>query len=79
MLTEIQAQYIMTKSFPEFSLKSWAIYKDVYLFRVQYPIPEEKDFDPFFSVNKTTGEVRDFSVLVDGDINEIAALKWNDI
>lgn len=58
-------------------VKAWVQYKDVYLFRVEFPFEGEEDFDPFFSVDVNTGEVREFSVLTDGDLSEIAALTWN--
>lgn len=79
MLTESQAQIQVEKALPGIKVKAWTRYQDLYLIRVEYPSEEEKDWDPFFSVDILTGEVYEFSVLTDGDINEIAALKWTDI
>lgn len=36
-----------------------------FIFQINGPDPLEGNLDPFFSVNKTTGEFRDFSI-VDG-------------
>jgi hypothetical protein len=77
MLTEEQAQAQLEKTLPEVPIKAWARYDDLYLFRVEHPSSLEADWDPFFSVDSFSGEVRDFSVLTDGDISEIAALEWN--
>lgn len=49
-------------------------YRDVYLFRVQFASEGEENYDPFFSVDVNTGEVKDFSVIDDGDLSEITAL-----
>lgn len=79
MLSEIQARDAITKAFPKTPIKAWTKYNNFYLFRVENPSEEEKDWDPFFSVNIDTGEVRDFSVLTDGNVSEIAKLKWTTI
>ena len=36
--------------------------------------PDEGIFDPFYSVDKTTGEVAKFSVFTDGDFDDIQDL-----
>jgi hypothetical protein len=79
MLTEIQARLKVKRFLPDAKVKSWAKYRHLYLYRVEYPSPLEKDFDPFFSVDSDTGTVRDFSVITDADISDIAALNWADI
>lgn len=79
MLTEAQAQALVEKALPGVPIKAWAQYGDLYLFRVQYPDLEEADFDPFFSVDTKTSEVKDFSVITDGNISDIAALDWKEV
>jgi len=71
MLTEEQATQIIKSAFLDGEIKAFIDYNGVYLFQVFSPDPLEGDQDPFFSVNQTTGELRDFSVMTDGDINEI--------
>lgn len=79
MLNDSQALAKIKEALPKVPIKAWTRYKDVYLFRVEFPSAAEKDWDPFFSVDVNTGEVRDFSVLTDGNISEIAKLVWNAI
>jgi hypothetical protein len=40
-------------------------YKNFFIFQINGPDPLEGNLDPFFSVDKTTGEFSDFSI-VDG-------------
>ena len=77
MLNRLQAQTNLEKFYPDGTVKAWADYKDLFLFRVEHPSPLEKDWDPFFSVDKVTGEVRDFSVLE--NLPEFSKLEWNEI
>lgn len=77
MLTKESALVIIKKIFPNADIKPPVIYKDFYLFQVFTDDPEEGDQDPFFSVNQETGEVRDFSVITDGNIYEITKLFLN--
>lgn len=79
MLNDAQALMEIKKALPEIPVKAWSKYRNLYIFRVEWPSPIEKDYDPFFSVNSDTGEVRDFSVLTDGNVSEIAELKWTTI
>lgn len=74
MLNIEQATKIVRKTFPEGKILSSIDYKNVYIFKIYLPLPEEEGMDPFFSVNKQTGEFRDFSILTDGDITEITEL-----
>ena len=73
MLTEQQARDIFSAAVPDAPIQAQVLYRDVYLFRVIFPSPEEAEFDPFFSVDVETGEVRDFNVMLDGDLTEITA------
>jgi len=49
-------------------------YGDVYLTRVEYEDPEEANYDPFYSIDKQTGAINEFSFLHDGDPFEITML-----
>lgn len=42
-----------------------ATHDNFFIFQINGPDPVEGNLDPFFSVNKTTGEFSDFSI-VDG-------------
>jgi hypothetical protein len=74
MLSVIQAREALLNREPTVKVEAVIVYRNVYLFRVRHASEEEADYDPFFSVDIRTGEVRDFSILTDGNINEIVAL-----
>jgi hypothetical protein len=73
MLSEEEARHIVRNAFPDRSIVTSIDYREVYLFLVLGTEPLEGDQDPFFSVDKTTGELRDFSIITDGDPKEITA------
>lgn len=73
MLAEDEARAALESEIAPVEIVASARYNDLYLFRVLFPSPDEANFDPFFSVDVETGEVSDFSVMHDGDIDEIAA------
>ncbi len=74
MLNLDKATDVVKKTFPEGKITSNIEYKNLYIFQVFNPFPGEEGMDPFFSVNKETGEFRDFSIITDGDIREITKL-----
>jgi hypothetical protein len=74
MLSLDKATGIVKKAFPKGKINSSIEYKNFYIFQVFNPFPGEEGMDPFFSVNKKTGEFRDFSIITDGDITEITEL-----
>lgn len=43
-----------------------ATYGNLFIFHINGPDPAEGDLDPFFSVDKTTGEFSDFSIVEGG-------------
>lgn len=43
-----------------------ATYGNLFIFQINGPDPLEGDLDPFFSVDKTTGEFSDFSIVEGG-------------
>jgi hypothetical protein len=71
MLSEIDAVRIVTDAFPGARIEKPIEYQGVYLFQVFTDDLLEGGQDPFFSVNMQTGELRDFSVITDGDPKEI--------
>lgn len=77
MLSETEAYEIVRSVFPDSSIISPVVYRGSYLFQVIGNDPLEGDQDPFFSVNTQTGELRDFSILTDGDPKEIEKLFLN--
>jgi hypothetical protein len=74
MLTSDEAAKIVKQEHPLGKIQSWVEYKNLYLFKVFRNDPAEERMDPFFSVNKNTGEFRSFSIIHDGDISEVTAL-----
>lgn len=73
-LSKADATAVVTAAFPGSEIREPIDYNGLFVFIVTIPDPEEGGWDPFVSVNQETGELRDFSVITDGDINEIAAL-----
>lgn len=71
MLSELDATKIVKSVFSDSRIEKPIDYRGVYLFQVFGTDPLEGGQDPFFSVNKQTGELRDFSVITDGDPREI--------
>jgi hypothetical protein len=73
MLSEIEARGLITAVFPNSRIDKPIDYQGLYVFPVFGDDPLEGGQDPFFSVNQQTGELRDFSVITDGDPKEIEA------
>lgn len=74
MFSREEATAIATREFPDGDIQRLIEYKDVYLFQIFSQRPDEEFMDPFYSVHTQTGEFREFSILTDGDTNEIIAL-----
>jgi hypothetical protein len=74
MLNILEATSIVHKNLPNGNIKAFIDYQDLFIFQVFTDDDLEGQFDPFFSVNKETGDFRDFSILTDGDTQEIAKL-----
>lgn len=68
------AEKIVRDNLPDGTIQKWVEYRGLYLFQVFNADPIEGTLDPFFSVNQQTGEFRDFSIITDGNIDEISAL-----
>lgn len=71
MITEAEALKIAMKHMAPGSkfIKS-ATYGNLFIFLIHGPDPAEGKLDPFFSVDKTTGKFRDFSI-TDGGLELI--------
>lgn len=74
MLSMQEAQKIVQKQLPDGNIQASISYGDLYIFQVFTEDPFEEEDDPFFSVHKQTGQLKDFSVLTDGDTSEIISL-----
>lgn len=75
MPTDLEkATEIVNQQLPGWDIQAVVEYQNLFLFQVFSQEPEEEEMDPFFSVNKETGEFRDFSIITDGDTAEIARL-----
>lgn len=73
MLNELEATKIIRDIFPDSRIDKPIDYRGVFVFPVFGDDPLEGGLDPFFSVDQKTGEVRDFSIITDGDPKEIDA------
>lgn len=77
MLDKDQATTVVQNALPKGRIQACVEYKDLYLFQVfgdEEEAPGESEMDPFFSVNKGTGEFKEFSIITDGNIREVNAL-----
>lgn len=72
MLSENQCRVLVEKANPGVKAVASAAYKNLYLVRVEFPDPDEKNYDPFFSVDPSSGAVKEFSIMTDGDPVEVA-------
>jgi hypothetical protein len=67
MLDEKAARDVIMKNLPDGEIQYVVSYQNLFIFQVFSGDPEEREFDPFFTVNKDTGEFRDFSLITDGN------------
>lgn len=74
MISIPEAINIVHENHPDGKIKNYVTYKNLYLFMVFNNRPFEEEMDPFFSVDKETGEFKEFSILTDGDTSEIVSL-----
>lgn len=71
MLSKEFAQSVVNKAFPDSEVTGPIDSGSFYVFRIIDSDPLEGEWDPFYSVNKITGELRDFSIITDGDTKTI--------
>lgn len=74
MLSVADAIRIVNEALPGGTIRKQVEYQNLYLFQVFRSMPLEEEWDPFFSVDKETGEFSDFSIIDDGDISELMDL-----
>ncbi len=74
MLSSKAATKVIRDNLPNGKIQAHIVYEDLYIFQVFTDNPGEEEFDPFYSVHRTTGEFRDFSIITDGDTTEIFSL-----
>ena len=74
MIDTREAEAKIRAIFPDSKISPPVDYRDVYLFQVFDSDPLEGWFDPFYSVDKDSGEVRDYSIITDGNPGEITKL-----
>lgn len=74
MFDHNQATEVVRKMLPNGRIQKFVVYNDLYLFQVFTDDPDEEEMDPFYSVNRATGEFKEFSIITDGNISEIMAL-----
>jgi hypothetical protein len=67
MYDEVQAKLAVENTYPWLKIVDCFKYKNLFLVRVEHPNPDEANYDPFFSVNSVTGEIKEFSILTDAD------------
>lgn len=60
--------------FPKATIPAAISYGDDYLFVVYRSYDRESLFDPFYAINRISGDLREFSMETDGDISEIMPL-----
>jgi hypothetical protein len=76
MLSKAEAQKRVEQTFLGATVKAWTRFQELFIFRVEWPMPLEEEWDPFVSVDVLTGETRDFSVLTNLTSSEFAELEW---
>lgn len=74
MLNIQDAILVINKNIPNGKIQKSVVYHGLYLFQVFTDDPFEGELDPFYTVDMKTGEFRDFSILTDGDQEELAML-----
>lgn len=78
MYSIAEATDILQKAYPDRRIEPPVVYNGSYLFQAFDDNDElEGSIDPFFTVNRDSGEVSEFSILTDGNMAEIAALYAN--
>lgn len=74
MLEIKEALALAKKALPDGQIQKTIGYKNFFVFQIFSPDPFEGVLDPFYSVDRTTGEFRDFSIFTDGNGAEIYRL-----
>ena len=74
MVSIIEAEKVIKRELPEGKVVDRAPYKNLFIFVVDVPSEGEEMMDPYYSVNKETGEFKEFSVTKDINPLELVGL-----
>lgn len=74
MLGIKEALAIAKKAVPDGKVQKAISYKNVFVFQIFTDDPFEGQLDPFYSVDRNTGEFRDFSIFNGGNAVELVRL-----
>ena len=73
-ISKEEAYDIVKKDVPFGKIQACVEYNGLYLFQVFDSRPGEEEMDPFYSVNKDTRELKEFSLFTDGDMTQVVSL-----
>lgn len=74
MLSAEEAIKIAQKEHPYGDIQAYIEYGNAYLFQIFNKLPGEEMFDPFFSVDMSTGEFKDISIIEDVPTQHVLSL-----
>ena len=75
MLSVQKATRIVKQAFPDGKITAIVEYNNLFLFQMFVPNrPSEENLAPYFSVDRTTEEFKDYSLWADGNVKEKEAL-----
>ncbi len=74
MLSLSDATDVVKAHFPKAQIRAGVPYRNDYVFVVYPSNTRESFFDPYYAVDKNTGEFRDFSIFTDADPEELTNL-----
>lgn len=74
MLNIDDATRLAKVAYPAGRIQKHVEYRDLFVFQIFSDLPGEEEMDPYFSVDRNTGEFKDFSIFTDADPEEITAL-----
>ncbi len=78
MLDLEAATDVVNKSLPDSVIYKSVEHGNLFLFLVLIPDAEESGFDPFFSVNRDTGEFSDFAIFASEEDSAFLLSKFQD-
>lgn len=77
MLSLMEAEKVVSKNFPTGKIQKVVEYKELFVFLIFSDEFLEGEMDPYYSVNRETGKFEEFSLITDGDMNELTSLFLN--
>lgn len=63
MLNLEQAKNLINKTFTNTKIQKFIEHNELFIFMVLVEDPDEQEYDPFYSVDKITGKIEDYSIL----------------